>query len=1166
MTSDWGARSLTGQGNLTTAFRARAEPGFVGRSHEFVQLETALDAARNGQRRCVMISGEPGIGKTSLADRFSQQAAATGACVLWGRAWEDGGAPAFWPWTQIIRAFVHRLAPADRWARLGPRPQDLASLAPDALAAGQERPPITTNSGDTDDTRFKVFDAVAGFLQAAGSHEPLVLVFDDLHAADLPSLRLLQFVARDTRCTNLLLLATYSESDMRGDSPIATAIAQLARESQRISLRGLSRDEVGAMIHAITGHLPHNAQLDQVYEATEGNPLFVDEVTHLLNAKNRLDHRSEGEFRLPHVPEQIHETIRRRLSTMGNDGFQVLSLAAVLGREFNPAILQRAAADLPHEEWTPIHPVRIRTTLHEAKRSGILTDNSTRIGALRFTHGLVRDALHEALPLTTRVAAHQAAAHAIATLHSHDLEHYASEIAYHLEQALPGGDPQAAIAYLRQAGDTAVRHLAYESAADHYRRALSALSAFLTPDDHLRCELLLQLATALTRGCDTVAARQAFVDAAQLARAISATSVLARAVLGMADVGASLPGAGVDPDTVQLFEQAIEGLGPHDTAWRARLLARLALELAPAADPTRCRALADEATSIARRLHDPVTLARVLGDRHCAVWSPDSLDERLELAEEMLSLAQRCGDEELTLRARTWRILDALESADATTLDSEIAHCARSAAALKQPRHQWLAKHFEAVRAQSRGDFERAESLAQEAFELGTKANDPHAGAVYMTLLFGIRSMQGQLGEIEPAFTAHLADFAEQDATACGLAYVYTELDRLPEARAVFERLARNGFTHLPRNHTWLNAMACLAHVCTALEDADRAAMLYELLKPFHGSVVCIGHPATLCDAPVALYLGRLAAIRNDGSSAEAHFLDSRDIAERLGLQPALASTQYWHAALLLRSDGPPTKVGARQLLADAGASANRLGMAGLSRRIASLQQCLEAAPQAQPEGLLDPSRSASTPAVGATNDRVFRREGEFWTLAFNGQAVRMRDAKGLTYIATLLGHAGREFHVGELVAANRSSADASPRGAVASDSGLNVEASLGDAGEMFDKQARAAYKQRLADLEEDLAEARRNNDLGRIEQVSHEIDFLMSELRRATGLNGRDRRAASNVERARINVTRAISGAIQRIARHNPSLGTYLSNTIRTGVFCKYEPDPRSKQTWHTT
>ena len=212
------------------------------------------------------------------------------------------------------------------------------------------------------------------------------------------------------------------------------------------------------------------------------------------------------------------------------------------------------------------------------------------------------------------------------------------------------------------------------------------------------------------------------------------------------------------------------------------------------------------------------------------------------------------------------------------------------------------------------------------------------------------------------------------------------------------------------------------------------------------------------------------------------------------------------------------------------------------------------------------PAEPAAAEAAGPEAARnLFRREGEYWTVVFDGSVVRLRDAKGLRYLARLLAHPGREFHAVDLEAAEGQQGQAAPVGPRGRDGDgeLAVRPDLGDAGVLLDATAKAAYQARLGELRAELEEAEGFNDPARATKARQEMDFLVGELARAVGLGGRDRRAASHAERARLNATRAIRAAMANLAAANPALGRHLSATIRTGRYCSYTPDPRLPIAW---
>jgi hypothetical protein len=254
------------------------------------------------------------------------------------------------------------------------------------------------------------------------------------------------------------------------------------------------------------------------------------------------------------------------------------------------------------------------------------------------------------------------------------------------------------------------------------------------------------------------------------------------------------------------------------------------------------------------------------------------------------------------------------------------------------------------------------------------------------------------------------------------------------------------------------------------------------------------------------------------------------------------------------------------------GQTGDQSGVLGLLNRVLATARTLETAATAEGIRTLQAAQAAGPPvgmgpeaAAPEVAGNLFRREGEYWTIVFDGSVVRLRDAKGLRHLARLLAHPGREFHALDLEAAQGEPAPAAPAGprGRARDGELTVRPDLGDAGALLDAQAKAAYQARLVELRAELAEAEDFGDPVRASRARQELEFLVGELARAVGLGGRDRRAAAHAERARLNATRAIRAAMANLGRQHPGLGRHLAATIRTGRYCSYTPDPRAPIAW---
>jgi hypothetical protein len=511
---------------------------------------------------------------------------------------------------------------------------------------------------------------------------------------------------------------------------------------------------------------------------TEGNPLFVTELLRLLESEGSVLTEREGRTALA-VPPGVRDVIGRRLNGLSPACGDALGVAPVIGREFAVPLLEHAAATGPLLE-----------VLAEAEPARLIVPEGSVAGRYRFSHALVRETLYDELPAAVRVALHRRVGQALAALYAADPEPHLAELAHHAIQAAPGGDALQAASYARRAGDRALTLLAYEEAAAAYARALEVLTLYGAGDADLRCELLLSLGKARARAGQPAAARDAFEQAAALARRLGAHVALARAALGFA--GESGAAGVVDERVIALIEEALAALGEDEDALWARLLARLTIELYFSDEVARRDALSRAAVDLARRSREPATLAYALGARHFALWEPDTAPERLALAAELLELAERGGNTRLVLEGLLWQISDLLEAGEVAAARLAIERHARLAEELRQPLYRWHAARFRAVCAYLDGDRPAAERAAQEAAALAEHAGLPGAAVLSASLLQYLRREQGRHPEVEASVRDVTACFPRvAEGWRCILVNVLIQAGREQEARAELEHLSR---------------------------------------------------------------------------------------------------------------------------------------------------------------------------------------------------------------------------------------------------------------------------------------------------------------------------------------------------------------------------------------
>ncbi len=1138
---------------------------FVGRERELAALQAGVREAVAGHGRLFLVTGEPGIGKTRLAQEVAVYARSH-ARVLWGRCHESEGAPAFWPWIQVMRTYLRETEPVLLQADMGPGAAHIAQVFPEV----RDRLPelATPPSLPPEQERFRFFDSFTGFLKAAAARTPLVVVLDDLHGADKPSLLLLQFLAREIADAGLLVLGAYRETELSGNHPLFEAVGELVRVevTNRIPLSGLNEGEVTRYLEMAAGGNAPAKLAAAVHKQTDGNPFFVGEVVRLLITEGfrsgSADSQAAGE--MP-IPPGVREAIGRRLSRLSADCNAVLSTAAVIGRDFELRVLERVVGIQPHTRFLDV--------LDEARAFGVLKAAPTQREGYSFAHALIRETMYDALPTAQRMDLHRRVAKVLETAYSNDLEPHLTALAHHFVEGVqachdqgPGddGDLQKAIKYSVRAAEQASAQLAYEEAAAHYDRALHVLDLDnREPSGGIRveaqrCELLLALGESQNRAGGSGIARETFHRAAAAVRRLrrqlgdrQAAPFLVRVVGGL---GFNLEGGKVDELLVGSCSDALEALANSDSRGRALVLAQLAVALSWSDAVERRTVLIQEALEIARRLGDKALLASILNAGHHATWRPDNMDDRLSAASEVVRLAEQVGDTHLMMQGHWARVADLLEAGDIGTVDLEMAEFSRLARQLRQPLYLWIALLLRAMRALLDGRYAEAEQLAQDASVLGQRAQNPSAPQAFAAQTFALRTVQLRLGELESAVEGFVQQYPGWPVWRCALAYLHTELGSELNARQEFEHLAADDFARVPRDSAWLLAMSLLSEVCAFLGDGCRAAVLYDLLRPYASCNIVVP-VAVVCRGSAAHFLGLLARTTGCYDDAAKHFEDALTMNTRMGSRPLVADTQYEYAATLLSRGQPGDPGTARDLLSTALKTARELGMEELVQKATGLLErrgVQRTASAAEEGGTRGDKPAPVASALDAEQMNVFHKVGDYWRIVYAGTAAQLKDMKGFSYLAQLLRYPGREFHVMELVEL------VEPRGDVATAT-LQRRVPSPIEEPLVDAQALNAYRDRLVELRDELAEAEARNDLERATQAREEIAALTGEL--ATAF--RTSKAGLPAERARVAVTKTLARGLKKIAVSNAALGRHLGATIKTGYFCAYVPDPRVPVEW---
>ncbi len=882
---------------------------FVGRERELERLREAVDGALAGRGSLQLLVGEPGIGKTRAAEELATYARVSGARVYWGRCREDEGAPAYWPWVQAIRSYARDADPVALAWQLGAGAAEVAQLIPEVAEKLDVEP---AKGSDSEEARFRLFDSVTTLMLGAARDRPIVLVLDDLHWADEPSLLLLRFAARELASSGLLILGTYRDVELGRHHPLARMLGEISgiEGSRRIPLKGLSVGAVERYLEMTAGAPAPVGLAEAVQERTDGNPFFVGEVVRLLASEGNLT--SGGSAAELQIPQGVREVIGRRLDRLSDETNATLRVAAVIGRDFDEELVWRVA---------DMQPEQLMTAATEAIAERLVTDLSD--GHYSFAHALVRDTLYEELSPPKRSAVHERTGVAIEEICGGNVDERLGELAHHFLEAAPRGDLAKAIDYAQRAGEQDMEQLAYEDAVDVYGRALEVLELMDEPDEGLRCSLLLSLGGAEAKSARVADARDAFERAADSARRLDDADSLVGAAIGiamMSDAGR------LDEKLLALLDESLEWIGPERTARRAALLSAKSAEMYWVDnDLTESTRLVDEAIEIAREVDAPASLAAALQRKIFIPAGPNAPRERLRLADEILELGKATGNREAVLRAHGYRLWQFLELADMEAVDRELSLYARLADELRMPEHSWLTIALRGMRTLLDGDIDGAERLAGEARRAGQRAEQPVAEQFYGIQMTQIRSLQGRAGELLPAVRELAEQFPGIPAWRGGVITLAARSGDVELARRELERFAGDDFSAIPRDVNWSAAMSLLGEAIALIGDVDRAQRAYDELLPYEGLVIVVAR-AIGCNGPVDRVLGLLAQTMGRLDDAERHLGNAVEIATRMGDRPGMALCGFAFAELLLARDEANDRELALEMLSTVLSTAREMG------------------------------------------------------------------------------------------------------------------------------------------------------------------------------------------------------------------------------------------------
>ncbi len=820
--------SAVGIGGVTTA-SPRPEPDgplplpplvaqvagrrFVGRDEILAALRARWEEAAAGER-IVFVTGDAGMGKTAIAAHFAEEVHAAGSAVLYGRCDEEP-VSSYQPFVEALSQYLDHASVDALIADLPVEATELGRLIP-RLSPRSDGLTVGAGSAGPDD-RFRLFEAICAVLRRLAETRPVLLLIDDLHWADKATLSLLRHVMRSLTRSRLTVVGMFRE--LESGEEFAGLLTHLRREGgfDQLELSGFDADELVRLLAVDTPNVPRARFVRNLIAYTGGNPFYIDQIIRSLGGAAAAVALTGRELQALGVPPGIKELILRRLARLGKPALDLLAVAAVAGPRFRLGVLEAVlGADVE----------ALLETLDELIGVSVVSEVPGEIDLFAFTHNLVRETQYEQLSASRRVRLHAAIGR---TLEAGGTSPPA-ELAHHFFEARQVVGPEPSIAYSLEAARQASKSLAHEEAVEHYERALTAMEAAAADRDR-RYGVLLELGDAHERLHDIVLARDCYLKAAGIARELDAPELLARAAVGFAKwqrYGV------VDREAIDLLDEALARLPPAAEVLRAQTLGLLASRLDPLAAQDRREALLDEALGIARDLEDVRTLDTILQmSGPVILCRPESLERRLELADEALALQGRARNRESLARAHMHRFLALFELGRTAEAGAALDAYADALPGLRQPWFEWSLLVFQAMLRILDCRLEQAEALRARARTL-EEASDPDA--IESPALQGFLIAHGT-GRFEAADEEALrrcaTRYPDQPLWIAVLARLLAGLGRDEEAREQFARCAGVEFADAPPMQDRIPTLVLLAECAHLLGDGDRAAVLHDLLAPY---------------------------------------------------------------------------------------------------------------------------------------------------------------------------------------------------------------------------------------------------------------------------------------------------------------------------------------------
>ena len=885
--------------------RLRRGP-FVERDEELAVLRDEVVRAAGGERRLVMVTGEAGIGKSRLIAELAADVVAGDGLVLRG-AWDEEGVTDF----QAFReAFARQLEEVDR-AALRARFGDLLPVL-DAFVPNEP----SDHAGGSDVDRFRLLDALDGWLGEVASVQPVLLWLDDLQWADPSSLLMLQHLARSPRPASVVIVATYQPTEVARAEDVSRVITQLRRSPgvEEIELGGLGTEAATALVAGTSRTRLARRSILLLHTWSGGNPFFLQELARLVD-ESVIAHgvgmpSSVADLEEIGAPQSLSELVHLRLVRRSDQLAEMLSVASVVGTSFDTPTLA-AVLDASIDD--------VHGLVDEAVAAGFLDDLPASCRVFSFSKDVVRQALYQELRPHRRDQLHRRVLDVLLAQDEPD----PAAVARHLSMVAGPEDLDRTVEFARAAADQATAQMAFENAAQHYDRALRVLDRYPEVAGP-RIELLIAAGQAHNKAGALGAGRDHLLRAATEARRRGRPDLMAEAGLAWGGVLPASPPP--DPEAVELLQAVVERF-PDDCAERAQALVRQAEWLHRDATYDERRVLVEEAVAIAERLDDPGVLGRVWSSAMSAMYGPDQYRVAPAVADRIIGLARQADDDELAFEG--WKLLLRGLFASGRMEDTREAAATvrRLGEHLRQPEYLRIAVMWDAIVACLEGRFDDARDRIDDALTITLTGDHSQVAEIQLMLRVprfglkgtspGVRSMLDAVGvEGVRGFRA----WFHAEAGDVELARPLLETPRLIEQMA-----ERRWYLFWGEAVGYGTAMALLG-------DIERAGQLRDLIEPFRDGNAVLGLAAFL--GAVAHHRGVLSGVVGEWDDAVVDLEWGLERHQAMRARPWVALSQIELARVLEARAAPGDRARAAELTASAVAVADELGLASVHTRV----------------------------------------------------------------------------------------------------------------------------------------------------------------------------------------------------------------------------------------